>query len=209
MNQSPGLADLDRVDLDPSYHAMLAGVTRDMGGHRTWRERKAAEARQLLALASMAPRLCVENLSLGSDLRAIVRLKMPVPCGPGQGELVIAHQALLGVRWPVEVLSQSLPGPAFVQVLLPQGVFHPSVAKGPIQALCLGAQLPVGIKVTELVLMSYRAVTLQDHTLDVQDPAGVFRADAAIWWQSNTDRIPLTAAPFLSAAEPAEEGCDV
>ena len=57
--------------------------------------------------------------------------------------------------------------------------------------------------------MSYRAVTLQDHTLDVQDPAGVFRADAAIWWQSNTDRIPLTAAPFLSVAEPAEEGRDV
>jgi hypothetical protein len=134
---------------------------------------------------------------------------MPVPCRPGQGELVIAHQALLGVRWPVEVLSQSLPGPAFVQVLLPQGVFHPSVAKGHIQALCLGAQLPVGIKVTELVLMSYRAVTLQDHTLDVQDPAGVFRADAAIWWQSNTHRIPLTAEPFLSVAEPAGEVRDV
>ena len=209
MNQPcSGLEDLDRVDLAPPYAAMLAGVTRDMGGHRTWRERKATEARQLLALASIAPRLSVENLCLASELKALLRLSMPVPCRSGQGVLVIAQQALLGLRWPVEVLSRSLAGPSFVQVLLPMGVFHASVAEGPIQALCLGVQLPVGIPVTELVLMSYRAVTLQDHTLDVHDPAGVFRADAAIWWQQNTDRIPLTAEPFLSVAEPAEDAHD-
>ena len=51
-HQSPGLTDLAEVDLDPQYHAMLAAVTRDMGGHRAWRERKATEARQLLGLGN-------------------------------------------------------------------------------------------------------------------------------------------------------------
>ena len=39
--------------------------------------------------------------------------------------------------------------------------------------------------------------------------AGILNCDAAIWWQSNTHRIPLTAEPFLSVAEPAGEVRDV
>jgi len=192
------LADLAHVTLAEPQAELLETAGGEAVGDRMWRERKLAEARDLLALTSLAPRMAVKDLSLTNDLRALVRLAMPVPCRFGGGDLVIAHGALLGIRYPREVLSRALPGPAFVQVLLPQGIFHPNVSEGPIQALCLGAQLPLGIRVTELVLMSYRALAMQEHTLDVRDPAGIFRADAARWWQRNTERIPLTQEPFLA-----------
>ncbi|MHC4513353.1 MAG: hypothetical protein ACYTKC_17115 [Planctomycetota bacterium] len=197
------LADLAQVQLAEPQAELLENAGGKAVGDRMWRERKLAEARDLLALMSLAPRMTVKDLSLTNDLRALVRLAMPVPCRFGSGDLVIAHEALLGIRYPREVLVRSLPGAAFVQVLLPQGVFHSSVSEGPIQSLCLGAQLPLGIRVTELVLMSYRALAMQEHTLDVRDPAGIFRADAARWWQRNTERIPLTEEPFL--ARPPED----
>ena len=202
-----GLVDLSRVDLASPYAELLEGARSQAVGHRVWRERKLGEAHDLLALASAAPRMAVKDLSLANELRALVRLRMPVPCRFGNGkDLVIAHETLLGIRYPREVLSQPLPGTAFVQVLLPMGIFHPSVSPAPIQNLCLGAQLPLGIRVWQLVLMSYRALTLQDHTIDPNDPAGIFRADAARWWQDHTDRIPLTGEPFLAPAEEQRSG---
>ena len=191
------LAHLEDVELAVPYAGMLVDAGADNSGHRVWRARKLAEARDLLALATIAPRMTVKHLTLEVDLRAVVRLAMPVPCRFDDGDLVLAHSALLGIRYAQEVMFRALPGPAFVQVLEPQGAFHPSLSRGPIQVLCLGVVLPPSIRVTELVLMSHRALTMQDHTLDTQDPAGVFRPDAAHWWQHNAARIPLSQEAFL------------
>lgn len=197
-----GLRDLAQVELAARYHELLEGARDQATGHRVWRERRLAEARELLALATVAPRMEVKDLNLGDDLRALVRLQMPVPCRFGsEQDLVISHEALLGICYPRRALFESLPGPSFVQVLLPMGVFHPNASAPPIQRLCLGTQLPAGIRVRELVLLSYRALTMQDHTLDVEDPAGVFHAEAARWWQANADRVPLTRAPFLGVPD--------
>jgi len=196
------LQDLSQVELAEPYAEMLEGVRDQAVGPRVWRERKLGEAHDLLALATVAPRMTVKDLNLADDLRALIRLTMPVPCRFGNDkDLVVVHETLLGLRYPRQAVFESLPGPSFVQVLLPMGVFHPSVSAAPIQHLCLGAQLPAGIRVRELVLMSYRALAMQDHTIDVDDPAGIFHAAAARWWQQNPDRIPLTEEPFLADVE--------
>jgi hypothetical protein len=72
-----------------------------------------------------------------------------------------------------------------------------------VQPLCLGARLPAGIRVKELVLMAYGALSMQTVMIDELDPAGVLNPVAARWWQANTDRIPLSRAAFLS---PEDEG---
>ena len=187
--------------LTEPYAAMLEQARGMAGGDRAWRERKLAEAHALLGLASIAPRMSVEHLTLETDLRAMVRLQMPVPCRFGGGDLAIAQQALIGVRYPREALSQALPGTVFCQLMLPMGVFHPNVNEPPVQVLCLGAKLLPGIPVTELVMMSYRALSVQEFTIDERDSAGILNPVAARWWQRNTHRIPLTKAPFLAPVE--------
>ena len=91
---------------------------------------------------------------------------------------------------------QHQPGYAFVEVLEPRGVWLPAVDEAR-QAVCLGPELPVGIRVSELVLMTYGALSMQTTQLDERDSAGVFNPEAAVWWQQNADRIPLTRTPFL------------
>ena len=95
-------------------------------------------------------------------------------------------------------LRQALPGPAFVQIFAPQDVWLPAV-KLPEQPLCLGATLPAGIRVRSLVLMTYGALSMQAIQVNEIDPAGVFNAEAARWWQQNMHWIPLTRKPFLEA----------
>ncbi len=198
--QQRGLSDLGRVALNPPAERILESELLQSGGHPVWRTRKKVEARELLALAQIAPpgRLSIETLSLREDLRAMVLLRVAVPCRPERdGEVVVAPYALLALRYPPEALFQSLPGFAFVQVLSPPCVWHANVSADPIQALCLGAQLPPGIRVTELILMTYGALSMQTVMIDEADPAGVLNVEAARWWQQNMRLVPLSAAPFL------------
>ena len=58
-------------------------------------------------------------------------------------------------------------------------------------------QLPAGIPLKEIILMTYGALTMQTTQLDILDSAGVLNPFAADWWQRNTNRIPLSREPFL------------
>lgn len=195
-----GLSGLDSLPLTPVNAALLERAASWSLGAPTWRARKLVEAREILALSQIAPRFRVEYLDLTGALRAKVQLRVPVPCLPDKdGKLTLAPQAALGITWPQEVLVERLPGSAFVQVLSPQGVvWHPNCGFGPVQALCLGIDLPAGVRVRELVLMSYCALSLQAVQLDVLDPAGVLNPAAALYFQQQGPQlVPLSRVPFL------------
>jgi hypothetical protein len=204
-NAPRGLAALPTVTLTPENQRLLDEARAAAGGTAMWKARKAAEARDLLALSQLAPRLLVQQLDLRESLRALLSLRVPVPCRlPGEDSmLVIGDQVLLGLTYPQEALRQQLPGYGFVQILAPLGVWHANVAYGPVQPLCLGAALPAGIRVKELVLMAYGALSLQTVQIDETDSAGVLNIEAARWWQLNVARIPLSRTPFLA---PENEG---
>ena len=126
---------------------------------------------------------------------------MPTLPDPG-GTLEVAREALLGITWPVEALGQRLPGYAFVQAIAPR-IWHPNVGPPdvPIQRVCLGSSLPAGVRVSEILLMSFGALTLQSVQLDPRDSAGVLNPLAAVWWQQHTHLIPLSRVPFLGTED--------
>lgn len=194
-----GLAALNDVVLTTDLQRLLDQAAELSGGPAPWRRRKLAEARDLLALTQIAGRLKPMALDLREALRAMLWMQVSLPClAEPDGELAIADQAVLGLTYPQEALRQQLPGYAFIQVLAPDHVWHANVSAGPIRSLCLGPQLPAGIRVKELILMAYGALSMQTVQIDEQDPAGVMNADAARWWQRNLHRAPLSRTPFLS-----------
>jgi len=204
-----GLSRLAEVKLSPDRQQQLELAEVSSGGSADWRGRKRAELWDLLALSQLAPpgRMKLEFLDLRVALRAVVLLRVPVPCMPlPRGELLVATRALLGLTYPQESLSRPLPGYAFIQVLSPQRVWHANVAPEAAQPLCLGAQLPAGIRTKELVLMTYGALSMQSIMINERDPAGVLNPVAAEWWQRNITSIPLTRTPFLGEGSPSTAG---
>jgi hypothetical protein len=205
---APGLADLDRVVLAHETQAQLDGVAAMAGGDPAWRARKRVEAHQLLALAQIAgpERLAVHMLDLEDDFRAVIRLNAPVAMEPdGDGDLRVADGAILGINYARVALAQPMPGFAFVRLLVPPaGAWYPNIG-GAGQLVCLGASLPAGIPVTELVLGTWGVLTMQAVMLDPDDHAGVMNGQAAAWWSARADRMPLAAEPFLRQAPAGEE----
>ena len=65
------------------------------------------------------------------------------------------------------------------------------------QVLCLGLSLPAGIRVTDLVILAYGALSMQTIQLDEGDSAGVLNPAAAAWWQLNRRLIPLSRDSFI------------
>jgi hypothetical protein len=192
------LSALGEVALSPENQLRLDAAGAVSGGPPAWRARKRAEARDLLALSQIADRLTVQALDLGEALRVLLHLRVPVPCFDGQRRFEVAPLAVLGLTYPHEALRQQLPGYAFVQVLAPLNVWHANVAVDRGRPLCLGTQLPAGIRCKELVLMAYGALSMQTVQIDEADVAGVLNVEAARWWQQNVHRIPLTRTPFLA-----------
>jgi hypothetical protein len=184
----------------------LEEATEVCRGDAVWKARKRIETYDVFQLSQLAPpgRLAIGLIDLRESMRILLLLETPVPCRPAaDGPLAVATGAVIGLTYPREALFASLPGWSFVQILEPARVWHPNVG-GPGQVLCLGTQLPAGIRTRELILMTYTALSMQSTQIDEGDPAGVLNVEAARWWQQNRGRIPLTATPFFvpTAAAP-------
>ena len=195
-----GLADLSTLELTPENQRALAQASADALGPPAWQQRKRAEAHGLIALSQIAPRLSIRHLDMRTDLVVLIELRdTPVPClSPGEADIRIERTALLAIDYPQEIISHPIPGTRPIRVLAPSAVFHSNVAYGiPMPPLCLGASVPRGYPLREMALASYGALTLQAISLDNLDPAGVLNAEAAVFWQANAKRIPLTTEPFL------------
>lgn len=195
------LRDLGKVVLNPRHQAMLDFAVKHCGGDAAWRGRKRVEAQEILALSQLAPpgRLTVQFIDLREVLRALLITRVPVPCHPdANNELRVADHAVLGFTYPPEAVRMPLPGPAFFQILEPQGVWLPQVDPA-IQRHCVAALVPAGTPCKELILMSYGALCMQSVQVDELDPAGVFHIEAARWWQQNMHRAPLSRTSFLAA----------
>jgi hypothetical protein len=199
-SSAPGLADLQSLPLSPQSQRVLDHLCTEMLGPPSWRRRKRIEAHGLMALAQIAPRLVIRHLDLRTELGAIVELRdTPVPCmKPGQNDIELAEGTVLAIKYPEAILLGPIPGTQPVRVLEPHHVFHSNVAYGdPMPPLCLGANVPRGFPLREMVLTAYGALTLQAISLDALDPAGVLNPQAVIWYQANASRVPLTTMSFL------------
>lgn len=195
-----GLVGLGERTLTPAHEADFQALSATSLGQPVWQMRKRAELRELLALSEIADRFQVVGVDVRTDFRALVHLRCPVPClGPQDEHLRIEEQAVIAICWPEEAIRSPLPGHSFAQIVGPREVYLPNVSPEPTQLICLGTQLPVGLPVREIILMSFGVLTMQTVMLDEQDPSGVMSADAALYWQARPDLIPLTDEPFLAS----------
>jgi hypothetical protein len=202
-----GLDTLSEMPLSPRGQAALAAATAsaksDHRGSALWRARKLAEARGLIALAELAPagRMRVEYLDLSDELRAVCRLGVPAAWRAPDGEVRIADAATIGLVYPEKALVEQLHGFSYIEVLEPREprpMWHPAVAAmGPMpQVLCLG-DLPAGMRCTELVLLAYAALAMQNIRLDAFEALGVLNVPAAHYWHERAGTLPLTRRAFL------------
>jgi hypothetical protein len=125
-------------------------------------------------------------------------MRVPVPRLPaGASELIVEDRVDLVLKYPEDIMHRPLPGYGLVEILRPLDVQLPNVARGSMQLLCLGANVPRNYPLREAILASYAALTMQAVTVDERDTAGVMNPAASLWWQANTHRIPLSTDPFL------------
>jgi hypothetical protein len=202
------LSALHDVPLNAAHHAIYARVAPGAAGPEPWRRRQLAAAHELLALAQVSGRIGVQFLELGAVLRAVFLLRVPVPCRrAGLGPLVIEPVAQLGFSYRQDAVVAPQPGYSFFEVLSPRDVFHPNIASSQTppgaQVLCLGPSLPAGIKVVDLVLLAYAAISLQSVQFSLADSAGLLNPAAAVFLQTSTTPIPLTRDPFVMPGEAA------
>lgn len=211
---APGLDRLSSVALNDAHeHAWKMASSMSLGSPR-WKERKLAELRDVLALSQIAPpgRLSVEGIELFVDLCLKLRLAVPVPCMPadGSGRLLVARYAIVHLRYPQLAVSMPMPGTSFLRIEEPRNIWHANVSPSgrplPHGVFCAGATVSAGTRVSELILTLYYGLCMNPHAvqIDEQDPAGVLNGEAAVWWQHNRDRIPLSEQPFLEP-DPSKE----
>ena len=212
MNTTPeakparSLSALHEVELAAPYRAIYERVAPGSAGPEPWRRRKLAAAHELLALSQVSGRIAIQFLDLSAAFRAVILLRVPVPCRRGgEGPLVIEPSAQLGFTYRPEAVTTTQPGYSFFEVLAPRDVHHPHIAPGHqppgAQVLCLGPSLPAGIKVVDLILMAYAAISLQSVQFSLADPAGLLNPAAAIFLQTSNTPLPLTREPFVSRKE--------
>ncbi len=150
----------------------------------------------------------VRGLDLHAELRTEVRLHVPVALQPGEDDtLRFADEAVLGIIYPHLILSAPLPGFSLVTLLQPaEGAFYPNCGTATGQRLCLGAQIPTSTPLTEIVLLSWGLLSGQNVMLNPDDHAGVMNGEAAFWFQTHTNALPLTREPFLTPRKETGHG---
>lgn len=198
----PGLSDLGSIPLHSANQRLLDQLESEIvPTTAAWSRRKLFETRYLLALSQIADRVHIRHLNLQTEFCALIHLDgMPVACrAPGDSDVHLEYGAVLALQIPELILSRPLPGPSVVRILAPHFVHHPNVgpSDSPNPALCLGENIPRGFPFREIVIGAYAALTLQAISLDVMDTAGILNPEAVLFWQANTDRIPLSTQPFL------------
>lgn len=198
---------LDRIEFDAASMKRMDDARRKIDASTAWGRRKLAEYGDVVKLDQAARyRMKLADCQLAAaPLHMMVAMNVPVPRTPNtDGELRTGELAVLGIVYPEDVLRQPLPGSFFVEVLYPPDVFHPNCAPGPRQQLCLGAVMPRGIPVREILLLSYAALCGQSVTIDFTDPVGVLNLEACRFFEAHPAALPLTTEPFLRREETAD-----
>lgn len=187
------------VRLSAPNEALLRLALLSNAGEPVWRVRKEGEVRELVGLQQIAPdRFKILQFDLVDGLRCLFALRTPVPLRPdAHDRLGFASEAVLGLDYRRQAMTEAMPGTAFLCILKPRDVWLGNVSPNP-QMLCLGPKIAAGTRCRNLVLMAYAALagqTMQE--VDPRSGAGVMNLEAALWWQRNLARLPLSNEPFL------------
>lgn len=184
----------------PDTKRLLQRATACNGGNRGWRGWKAAEATRLVEMVDRAPRMTLLELDLQGEFNAVYRIEMPVPLTPSGGTLRIGNQAVFHLRYDEAWRWESPEGWEPLGLLHPNDPFHPNARPSLRGAICLG-DLPPGTQPTEMVLLGYFTLSLQDVMLNEADPNGVMNSKACDFFREHSQYVPLTDAGLFDPLE--------
>ena len=109
------------VELTEANQRILDEAMAEAGGAPTWRSRKHAEARDLLALSQRAERFDVLGLDMRETLRVMAGMAVTVPrLEAPDAELIVEKQAVLGIRYFEEAIREV---PEVIECYLMTGEF--------------------------------------------------------------------------------------
>jgi len=193
---------ISHSSLLPPVADLLRQASENNTGRRDWREWKQDQGQALADMISAAERMSLLDLCLDGDFNAVVAIRMPVPRWPKNGRLRIGHRAVFHLhyedRWRWEAPAGWMP----LGIFEPPDIFAPNMAPSLRGAICLGKTLPAGIPVTEIIVLGYYAVTLQNRDMDETDPAGVLNVQACEFFRNRPEYLPLTDAGLFEDWEP-------
>lgn len=170
-------------------------------GKRPWRATKENALRDVLAVTEQTSRVRVLAADIEGDLSLFLWLRAPAPCWPTNGQLGIATEAIVHLCYQELWLSEAPHGQAPAGIIQPFNFYAPNAAPAPRASLCLGV-LPAGLPVSELLQLTYLALTLQTLTLD--ETEGVLNPHACDFYRDHPQFIPLTRTSLLEPWSPEE-----
>lgn len=172
-----------------------------LGGSRSFVGWKTASLNDVVDLANRAERIDLLDARLHGDFELVYRVQMPVPRWPQGGRLVIGESVVFHLVYAEQWRTEPPPGWLPLGVFEPMDIFHPNCRPDLRGALCLG-DLAAGIPPKELILLGYYLASLQDYTLDEQDPHGVLNAAACEYYRCHSEYLPLTRAGLFDPWTP-------
>ncbi len=173
------------------------------GGDRSFRQWKEVSLDEVIEQANRSPRMELLEVDLHGDLNIVYRIAMPVPRWPHGDELVLGESAVFHLTYRDEWRIEPPAGWEPVGLFEPLDIFHPNSRPALKGALCFG-RLPAGIAPTELILLGYYLVSLQDAALDEHDPDGVLNSAACEFFRCHSRYLPLTRAGLFDPWTPQE-----
>jgi hypothetical protein len=200
------MTKLDQPAMDQcikNHRELYAAALACNGGDRSFKQWKAASMAEVVDQANRSPRMELLDINLHGDMNIVYRIKMPVPRWPRDNELVIGESAVFHLVYREAWRTEPPAGWEPVGLFEPLDIFHPNSRPALKGALCLG-RLPAGVAPTELILLGYYLVSLQDYTLDEQDPDGVLNPQACEWYRCHSHYLPLTRAGLFDPWAPEE-----
>lgn len=182
---------------------LVAAALSGNQGDRSFRLWKESSVNDIAQLARRSERMELLEIDLSGDLNVVYQIQMPIPCWPREDELKIDVSAVFHLNYRDQWRTEPPAGWEPVGLLNPLDIFHPNSRPALKGALCLG-RLPAGVAPVELILMAYFLGTLQDYTLDEQDPDGVLNPHACEWFRCHPQYLPLTHAGLFDSWSPEE-----
>ncbi|NOX56211.1 MAG: hypothetical protein GXP27_17565 [Planctomycetes bacterium] len=193
----------EQQTLTQELRQILAKAEANNTGTRAWRGFKLEQGRQLLELAARSPRMHVLDLSFDGDFNAVYTIRMPVPRWPVGERLRIGSECVFHVRYEEHWRWEAPPGWGPVGIVAPEDVFAPNLAPALRGAICLG-RLPPGITVKDCTLLSYYVISMQQYSIDENDPLGVLNPIACEFFRRHPEYLPLTHAGLFEPWEPED-----
>ena len=182
------------------HQDLLEKARASNGGCRDWRGWKDAGAVELVEFAAKTPRMELFSIDLTGDAHFTYGIRMPVPRWPDGDRLLIGQAAVFDLHYQEEWRWTSPPGWLPLGLWEPKDIFHPNCRPSLRGAICLGTIQP-GCKLTEIIMLGYYTLTLQDFVLNEADPHGVMNIQACEYYRNHPEYLPLTKAGLFDPWE--------